>query len=57
MNYTEYVERLDKNLKSNATIAEKDCVFHDIRRVYEIDIYGLVEPYSLYLISNKIHRD
>ena len=44
MNYTEYVEMLDRNLKSNAVIEEKDCVFHDIRKVDEFDIYGLVDP-------------
>ncbi|MBE6644978.1 MAG: hypothetical protein E7612_06340 [Ruminococcaceae bacterium] len=52
MNYTEYVERLDKNLKSNAVIKENDCVFHDIRLEDEFDIYGLVDPKN----TNEFHR-
>ena len=52
MNYTEYVERLDKNLKSNAVIAEKDCVFRDIRAFSEFDIYGLVNPKT----TDEFHR-
>ena len=52
MNYTEYVEQLDKNLKSNAEIKEKDCVFYDIREREEFDIYGLVDPKN----TEEFHR-
>ena len=52
MNYTEYVEQLDKNLKSNATIKEKDCVFYDIRSREEFDIYGLIDPKN----TSEFHR-
>ena len=52
MNYMEYVERLDKNLKSNTVIKEKDCVFHDIRKEDEFDIYGLVNPKG----TKEFHR-
>ena len=52
MNYTEYIELLDRNLKSNAVISEKDCVFYDIREKDEFDIYGLVDPKN----TNEFHR-
>lgn len=52
MNYTEYIELLDRNLKSNAVISEKDCVFYDIREKEEFDIYGLVDPKN----TNEFHR-
>lgn len=52
MNYTEYIEMLDQNLKSNAVISEKDCVFHDIRKVDAFDIYGLVDPKN----TSEFHR-
>ena len=52
MNYTEYVEQLDKNLKSNAVIKEKDCIFYDIREREEFDIYGLVNPKN----TSEFHR-
>ena len=52
MNYTEYVDQLDKNLKSNATIKEKDCVFYDIRSREEFDIYGLIDPKN----TSEFHR-
>lgn len=43
MNYTEYIEMLDKNLRSKWTVDEKDCVFHNIKEE-PFDIYGLYEP-------------
>ena len=52
MNYTEYIEMLDQNLKSNAVISEKDCVFHDIRKFDAFDIYGLVDPKN----TSEFHR-
>lgn len=52
MNYTEYIEMLDKNLKLNAVISEKDCVFYDIRKVDAFDIYGLVAPKN----TSEFHR-
>lgn len=52
MNYTEYIEQLDRNLKSNAVINEKDCVFRDIRTVDEFDIYGLIDPKK----NDEFHR-
>ncbi len=45
MNLREYTEWLDKNLRSEESINEKDCVFHDIQEE-PFDIYGLYEPKS-----------
>lgn len=52
MNYTEYIEMLDQNLKSNAVINEKKFTFYDIRKHDEFDIYGLVDPKN----TNEFHR-
>ncbi len=52
MNYTEYIEMLDQNLKSNAYIDEKKYTFYDIRKYDEFDIYGLVDPKN----TNEFHR-
>ncbi len=44
MNYTEYIEMLDQNLKSQAYIDPKKTVFYNVKTTPEIDIYGLYEP-------------
>lgn len=43
MNYTEYIEWLDRNLKSQAVINEKDCIFRNVKEE-PFDIYGLHQP-------------
>ena len=52
MNYTEYIEKLDQNLKSNAVIDPKKYTFYDIRKHDEFDIYGLVDPKN----TSEFHR-
>ena len=43
MTLTEYVEWLDKNLKYNTVIEEKDCKFYDVLEE-PFDLYGFYEP-------------
>ena len=43
MNYTEYIEWLDANLKSQTVITEKDCVFNDVTE-NPFDLYGFCDP-------------
>lgn len=43
MNYTEYVEWLDANLKSQTVIGEKDCRFYDVKD-RPFDLYGFCNP-------------
>lgn len=52
MNYTEYIEMLDQNLKSNAVVDPKKYTFYDIRKHDEFDIYGLVDPKN----TSEFHR-
>lgn len=44
MNYSDYVEQLDINLKAQSYIDEKKCVFYNIKTTPEFDIYGLYNP-------------